>query len=106
MPSQALKTSLLFASKPTWTWSAVPMMVQCTTSPKTNYKYKTNEICTYKGQLFIDGDWLKAKNTTLGADDGIGVAACLALLSDPNAQHGPIEALFTGTTDFWRSLLT
>lgn len=47
-------------------------------------------------QLYIDGEWLKAKDTTLGADDGIGVALCLALLSDEKVEHGPIEALFTG----------
>ncbi len=42
----------------------------------------------------VDG-WVKAKGTTLGADDGIGVAAQLALLVDPAIEHGPIECLFT-----------
>ena len=46
-------------------------------------------------EAFIDGDWLKAKNTTLGADDGIGVAAGLALMEHPNLKHGPIEILIT-----------
>ncbi|MDE7451358.1 MAG: beta-Ala-His dipeptidase, partial [Alistipes sp.] len=43
----------------------------------------------------IDGDWVKAEGTTLGADCGIGMAAALAVLIDPEVQHGPIEALFT-----------
>lgn len=46
-------------------------------------------------QVYIDGDWVKAKGTTLGADDGIGVAAMMAILSDPSLDHGPIECLFT-----------
>lgn len=46
-------------------------------------------------ETYIDGEWLKAKGTTLGADDGIGVAIALAILDDPDLEHGPIEALFT-----------
>jgi dipeptidase D len=46
-------------------------------------------------QPYIDGEWLKAKGTTLGADDGIGVAIQLALLEDKEIEHGPIECLFT-----------
>lgn len=43
----------------------------------------------------IEGDWVIAKETTLGADDGIGVAIMLAILEDKTMQHGPIECLFT-----------
>ena len=43
----------------------------------------------------IDGEWVKAEGTTLGADCGIGMAAALAVLLDENMQHGAIEALFT-----------
>ena len=43
----------------------------------------------------IDGEWLKAKGTTLGADDGIGVAIELAILASDDIAHGPIECLFT-----------
>ena len=43
----------------------------------------------------VDGEWVKAKGTTLGADDGIGVAAQLALLASDDIVHGPIECLFT-----------
>lgn len=46
-------------------------------------------------QPYIDGEWVKAKGTTLGADDGIGMAIALALLEDNSLQHGPIECLFT-----------
>lgn len=46
-------------------------------------------------QPFISGDWVKAKGTTLGADDGIGIAAQLAILESKEIQHGPIECLFT-----------
>jgi dipeptidase D len=44
---------------------------------------------------YIDNGWVKAKGTTLGADNGIGVAAALAVLEDKKIQHGPIECLFT-----------
>jgi dipeptidase D len=43
----------------------------------------------------IDGNWIKATGTTLGADDGIGIAASLAILEASDIQHGPLEALFT-----------
>ncbi len=46
-------------------------------------------------QPYIDGDWVRAKGTTLGADNGIGLAACLAVLTDPTLKHGPLEVLFT-----------
>jgi len=43
----------------------------------------------------IDGDWVSATGTTLGADNGIGVAAGLAAATDPDVAHGPLELLFT-----------
>ena len=46
-------------------------------------------------QTYVDGEWLHAKGTTLGADDGIGVAYELALLDSDDIEHGPIECLFT-----------
>jgi len=46
-------------------------------------------------QAYIDGDWVKAKGTTLGADNGIGVATTLAVLEASDLQHGPLEGLFT-----------
>ncbi len=44
---------------------------------------------------YVDGDWVKAKGTTLGADNGIGVAASLAVLIEKEIKHGAIECLFT-----------
>ncbi|GHV31251.1 hypothetical protein FACS1894177_05400 [Bacteroidia bacterium] len=46
-------------------------------------------------QPYIDGEWVKAKGTTLGADNGIGVATTLAILEATDLQHGPLEGLFT-----------
>jgi len=46
-------------------------------------------------QMFIDGDWVKAKGTTLGADNGLGVASIMAILSSNDIAHPAIEALFT-----------
>ena len=46
-------------------------------------------------QAWIDGEWVKAKGTTLGADDGIGIAAQLAILESNDIEHGPIECFFT-----------
>ena len=43
----------------------------------------------------VDGEWVRAEGTTLGADDGIGMAASMALLLDEEAEHGALEALFT-----------
>jgi dipeptidase D len=46
-------------------------------------------------QLDRDGEWLTAKGTTLGADNGVGLAAALAIADDPEATHGPLEILVT-----------
>ena len=43
----------------------------------------------------VDGEWVRADGTTLGADNGIGVAASLAALIDKDYIHGPVDALFT-----------
>ena len=48
-----------------------------------------------KIQAYIDGDWVKAKGTTLGADNGIGMATTMAILEAADLQHGPLEGLFT-----------
>lgn len=46
-------------------------------------------------ETYIDGDWVKARGTTLGADNGIGMAAAMAVMLDDTLEHGPVEALFT-----------
>ena len=59
-------------------------------TPESTHNFETDPI-----QTWIDGDWVKAKDTTLGADNGLGVAAIMAVLEDKNLKHGPIEALIT-----------
>ncbi len=44
---------------------------------------------------YVDGDWVTARGTTLGADNGMGVAAAMAVLESKTLKHGPVEALFT-----------
>ena len=56
----------------------------------TNHDFTKDPIDAY-----IDGEWVTAKDTTLGADNGMGAAATLAVLKSRELQHGPIEALFT-----------
>jgi dipeptidase D len=46
-------------------------------------------------QTVIDGEWLRAEGTTLGADNGIGLAAALAVITSDDIEHGPVECLFT-----------
>lgn len=46
-------------------------------------------------ETYVDGEWMKAKGTTLGADDGIGCAMQLAVLDDDTLEHGPVECVFT-----------
>ena len=58
-------------------------------------KDSTHDFVNDPIETYIDGEWVKAKNTTLGADDGIGVAAIMAVMEDKSLVHGPIEALIT-----------
>ncbi|MEG2365534.1 MAG: aminoacyl-histidine dipeptidase [Alistipes sp.] len=50
-------------------------------------------------EAYVDGAWVTANGTTLGADNGIGAAAILAVLEDNTLEHGPVEALFTATEE-------
>ena len=59
-------------------------------TPESTHNFETDPI-----QTWIDGEWVKAKNTTLGADNGLGVAAIMAIMEDKTLKHGPIEALIT-----------
>lgn len=54
------------------------------------HNFETDPIETW-----IDGEWLRAKDTTLGADDGMGVAAAMAIVEDKTLEHGPLEVLIT-----------
>jgi dipeptidase D len=58
------------------------------------FNFETDPI-----EAYIDGEWVTAAGTTLGADNGIGAAAILAVLEDKTLVHGPVEALFTATEE-------
>lgn len=62
----------------------------CEKNESIAHNFETDPIQTY-----IEEGWVKAKGTTLGADDGIGIATQLAILASNNLKHGPIECLFT-----------
>ena len=59
-------------------------------TPESKHNFETDPIETW-----IDGEWVKAKGTTLGADNGMGVAAIMAVMEAKDLQHGPIDALIT-----------
>lgn len=59
-------------------------------TPDSPHNFETDAI-----QPWIDGEWVKATNTTLGADNGLGVAAIMAVMEDKSLVHGPVEALIT-----------
>lgn len=62
------------------------------------HQKNTDTIFDFETQginMYVDGDWLKAKGTTLGADNGIGVAAIMAVLASKDMTHPPLEAIFT-----------
>ncbi|MBI4890321.1 MAG: beta-Ala-His dipeptidase [Acidobacteria bacterium] len=75
---------------------AVPAALQghldmvCEKNEGTVHNFDTDAI-----QLVRDGDWLKAAGTTLGADNGIGAAAALAIMESTTVNHGPLEFVFT-----------
>lgn len=56
----------------------------------TSFDFETQGI-----DMYIDGDWVRARGTTLGADNGLGVAAIMAVLESRDLEHPPLEALFT-----------
>ena len=94
--------------------SAVPAAVQghldmvCEKNEGTVHNFDTDPI-----RPVVDGDWVKAKGTTLGADNGMGVAAALAVMESDTVAHGPLEFIFTideesgltGATKFGDGLL-
>ena len=76
--------------------AAVPAALQghldmvCEKNEGTLHNFDTDPI-----RLVVDGDWLKADGTTLGADNGVGVAAALAVMESDTVAHGPLEFVFT-----------
>lgn len=66
------------------------MDMVCEKNKDVEFNFETDAIQTY-----IDGEWMCAKGTTLGADDGIGVAMQMAVLKANDIEHGPIQCVFT-----------
>ena len=66
------------------------MDMVCDKRPDVEHDFTKDPIRAY-----VDGEWLKACGTTLGADNGIGVAAAMAVLADKSLKHGPLNCLFT-----------
>jgi dipeptidase D len=62
----------------------------CEKNKSTRHDFSSDPIA-----MSVEGDWLAAQGTTLGADNGIGVAAALAVIDEQDAVHGPLELLFT-----------
>ena len=75
--------------KPTVIFQAHMDMV-CEKTSDRQIDFMNNPIETY-----IDGEWMRANGTTLGADDGLGIAMALAFITDPAVKHGPLQCLFT-----------
>ena len=73
------------------------MDMVCEKRPGSSHDFSKDPI-----QLELDGDWLRAKDTTLGADNGIGVAIAMSILESQDAKHPPLEVVFTvcEETDF------
>ena len=62
----------------------------CQKNNDTTFDFETQGI-----EMLVDGDWVRAKGTTLGADNGLGVAAIMAILESKTIEHPALEALFT-----------
>ena len=82
-PARVARRRRLSSCKGIWTWSA-------SVGPDSPYDPAEGRIA-----LVRDGDWLTADGTTLGADNGIGIAAMMALAEDESLPHGPLELLMT-----------
>ena len=59
-------------------------------TPESQHNFETDPI-----EPWIDGEWVKARGTTLGADNGLGVASIMAVMEDKTLVHGPVDALIT-----------
>ena len=59
-------------------------------APESNHDFENDPI-----ETIIDGDWVRANKTTLGSDDGLGVATIMAVMEAKDLQHGPVEGLIT-----------
>ncbi len=66
------------------------MDMVCEKRPEVEHNFQKDPVISWR-----DGDWLKAKGTTLGADNGVALAMFFDLLTDPEAEHPPLEVLMT-----------
>ncbi|MBO4393580.1 MAG: M20/M25/M40 family metallo-hydrolase, partial [Spirochaetales bacterium] len=66
------------------------MDMVCVRVPNSAHNFLTDPIDAY-----VDGDFIRARGTSLGGDDGIAIAMVQSLFTDPEAKHGPLEAIFT-----------
>ena len=79
-----------------WLENAPGVMLQahmdmvCEKTPTSTHNFDTDPI-----EVIIEGDWMHANQTTLGADDGLGVALALAMAEDPNVEHPRLEIIIT-----------
>lgn len=98
LPWKRDKVGNVLVSKPATTGreSAIGVILQghldmvCEKNSDTVHDFSKDPI-----EPVVQGEWVGAKGTTLGADNGIGLAACLAVMEDPSLVHGPLEFLFT-----------
>lgn len=73
---------------------AVVLQAHIDMVPQANADTK-HDFATDPIDAYVDGEWVTARGTTLGADNGIGMAGCLAVLADKTIKHGPLEVLLT-----------
>ena len=83
LPLQVWRTAKASSCRHIWIWFHRNHL-------RANTIFETDPIETY-----IDGDWVKAKGTTLGSDDGLGVACIMAVMEAKDLKHGPVEAVIT-----------
>ena len=77
------------------------MDMVCEKTKDANHDFDNDAI-----ETIVEGEWVRANGTTLGADDGIGMAAALAALTDPDLKVGPLQGFFTiVSTGHFHSLL-
>ena len=86
--------SLTQIPRPTGHMEAVTRFVESDMVPQKNASVQ-HDFLTDPIDAYVEDGWVKARGTTLGADNGIGASLALAVLADDTLEHGPIEALFT-----------
>ncbi len=87
---------IIFKDSTKWDKSDESIMLQCHLDMVCEKEENSNHDFEKEGlEVYIEGDYIKAKDTTLGADNGIGIAIILAILNSNKIKHPKIEAIFT-----------